>query len=40
MVKGISSSLWDTVAEQEEEYGSVNTDEIDWGQDIGNEVID
>ncbi|WP_318530594.1 AbrB/MazE/SpoVT family DNA-binding domain-containing protein [Companilactobacillus hulinensis] len=33
-------NFWRIVAEQEKKYGSVSTPEIDWGQDVGSEVID
>lgn len=30
-------SLWNIVAEQEKKYGSIDTPEIEWGDDVGEE---
>ncbi|WP_283581346.1 type II toxin-antitoxin system PrlF family antitoxin [Ligilactobacillus hohenheimensis] len=35
-----NANLWDVVAQQEKEYGSIDTPEFDWGSDVGTEVID
>lgn len=32
-------SLWNIVAEQEKKYGSIDTPEIEWGDDVGEERI-
>ncbi len=32
--------IWSLAREQAVKYGSIDTPEIDWGSDVGNEVID
>ncbi|MFT4245991.1 MAG: type II toxin-antitoxin system PrlF family antitoxin [Micrococcaceae bacterium] len=34
------NSFWDKVFDQEKKYGNPSTDELDWGADVGAEVID
>lgn len=34
------SDFWKTVDEQEKKYGSVDTPEVDWGEDVGSEDFD
>lgn len=34
------NDLWDIVAEQQQKYGSIDTPEIDWDDDFGEERID
>ncbi|KRK80463.1 AbrB/MazE/SpoVT family DNA-binding domain-containing protein [Companilactobacillus nodensis] len=34
------NDLWSVVKEQEKKYGNLSTPEIDWGEDVGVEVID
>lgn len=34
------NNLWDIVEEQRKKYGSIDTPEIDWGSDVGEERID
>ncbi|ERL65264.1 AbrB/MazE/SpoVT family DNA-binding domain-containing protein [Schleiferilactobacillus shenzhenensis] len=33
-------SFWAVVHEQEKQYGNLSTPEVDWGADVGGEVID
>ena len=33
-------ALWILVTEQTEIYGAYTEDEIDWGEDVGSEIID
>lgn len=35
-----TNNLWDIVEEQRKKYGSIDTPEIDWGSDVGEERID
>ena len=35
-----TKNLWSIVAEQKAQYGSLDDGEIDWGEDVGTEVID
>ena len=35
-----TTELWDTVSEQEKEYGNLSTPEIDWGTDIESDDFD
>ena len=32
--------FWKKVFEQEKIYGNVSTPEVDWGPDVGNEIVD
>ncbi|MGF2384692.1 AbrB family transcriptional regulator [Lentilactobacillus otakiensis] len=34
------SDFWKVVDQQEKEYGSVDTPEVDWGEDVGSENFD
>ena len=34
-----TNNLWDIVEEQRKKYGSIDTPEINWGPDIGEERI-
>ncbi|MBD5432511.1 MAG: AbrB/MazE/SpoVT family DNA-binding domain-containing protein [Lactobacillus sp.] len=38
--KSKEDDLWQMVKEQEEKYGSIDTPEIEWGEDVGKEIID
>lgn len=33
------TDFWDEVEHQEKIYGNLSTDELDWGSDVGEEVI-
>lgn len=33
------NDFWDEVKRQEKAYGNLSTDELDWGSDMGEEVI-
>ncbi|HBG91411.1 AbrB family transcriptional regulator [Lactobacillus acetotolerans] len=33
-------NMWDIVKAQEKKYGNLSTPEIDWGPDVGSEIID
>lgn len=33
-------NLWDIVEEQRKKYGNIDTPEIDWGSDVGEERLD
>lgn len=35
-----TNNLWDIVEEQRKKYGSIDTPEIDWGLDVGEERLD
>ena len=35
-----TNNLWDIVEEQRKKYGSIDTPEIDWGSDVGEERLD
>ncbi|WP_137596853.1 AbrB/MazE/SpoVT family DNA-binding domain-containing protein [Paucilactobacillus kaifaensis] len=35
-----AKDIWELAREQVAQYGSINTSEMDWGPDVGNEVID
>ncbi|MGM9894756.1 MAG: AbrB family transcriptional regulator [Lactobacillus amylovorus] len=35
-----ANNLWDIVEEQRKKYGSIDTPEIDWGSDVGEERLD
>ena len=35
-----TNNLWDIVEEQSKKYGSIDSPEIDWGSDVGEERID
>lgn len=35
-----NQNLWDIVDTQEKVYGSIDTPETDWGEDVGEERID
>lgn len=35
-----ANNLWDIVEEQRKKYGSIDTPEIDWGLDVGEERLD
>ena len=35
-----TNNLWDIVEEQRKKYGSIDTPEIDWGSDVGEESLD
>lgn len=35
-----TNNLWDIVEEQCKKYGSIDTPEIDWGSDVGEERLD
>ena len=34
-----TNNLWDIVEEQRKKYGSIDTPEIDWGSDVGEERL-
>lgn len=34
------ADFWSVVAEQTEKYGAYDDEEVDWGADLGSEVID
>ena len=36
----IEDDLWKKVRGQEEKYGTIDTPEIEWGEDIGTEIIE
>lgn len=38
--KKTTNKLWDIVAEQQEKYGTLEVTDIEWGEDIGEEVVD
>lgn len=31
--KSAKNNLWDTIAQQQAQYGSIDTPELDWGED-------
>ena len=35
-----TNNLWDIVEEQRKKYVSIDTPEIDWGSDVGEERLD
>ena len=35
-----TNNWWDIVEEQRKKYGSIDTPEIDWGSDVGEERLD
>lgn len=35
-----TNNLWDIVEEQRKKYGSIDTPEIDWSSDVGEERLD
>ncbi|QNQ80192.1 AbrB/MazE/SpoVT family DNA-binding domain-containing protein [Lactobacillus sp. PV034] len=38
--KSKKDNFWQLVKEQQEKYGTINTPEIDWGNDVAKEIID
>ena len=40
LLKKKLSAFWESVAQHVDEFGKVIDDELDWGEDVGAEVID
>lgn len=38
--KSDKNNLWATIAQQQAQYGSIDTPELDWGEDCGLEIIE